>query len=134
MSTTKLSLYPEDNLKACPCVGETLDKLVQPAILAILAQGPMHGYRLVERLGAMPSFDGRKPDASGVYRVLKVMERRGLVVFAWDASQAGPAKRTYQITPGGQQCLGSWVRTLEQYRNRITSLLNTARSAAKKGD
>jgi len=26
--------------KQCPCVGATLDKLVQPAMLAILAKGP----------------------------------------------------------------------------------------------
>ena len=134
MSTTRLSPCEEENLKACPCVGGTLDKLVQPAILAVLAEGPIHGYRLAERLGAMPSFAGHKPDASGVYRLLKIMEGRGLVVFSWDASKAGPAKRTYQITPEGQQCLGRWVQTLEEYRDRITSLLKTARNAAKQGD
>jgi DNA-binding PadR family transcriptional regulator len=114
-------------------VGGTLDKLVQPAILAVLAEGPIHGYRLAERLGAMPSFAGHKPDASGVYRLLKVMEGRGLVVFSWDSSRTGPAKRTYQITPEGQKCLGRWVRTLEEYRDRIMSLLKATRSAAKRG-
>ncbi len=28
----------------CPCEGSTLDKLVQPAILTILSDGPLHGY------------------------------------------------------------------------------------------
>jgi DNA-binding PadR family transcriptional regulator len=133
MSTTKLSPCEDENLKTCPCVGGTLDKLVQPAILAVLAEGPIHGYRLAERLGAMPSFAGHKPGASGVYRLLKVMEGRGLIVFSWDPSKAGPAKRTYQITPEGQQCLGRWVQTLEEYRDRITSLLKMARNAAKRG-
>lgn len=132
MSTTKESPCEGENLKGCPCVGDTLDKLVQPAILALLAEGPIHGYRLAERLGAMPSFAGRKPDPSGVYRLLKTMEGRGLVAFSWDASRAGPAKRTYQITPEGHCCLGHWVETLEQYRKRVTSLLKTARSAAGK--
>ena len=118
----------------CPCSGATLDKLVQPALLAALTEGPIHGYRLAECLGAMPSFAVHKPDASGVYRLLKTMEGRGLVVFSWDQSRTGPAKRTYQITPEGQRCLGHWVQTLEEYRNRITSLLKTARNAAKKGD
>ena len=121
-------------MKTCPCVGGTLDKLVQPAIIAVLAEGPIHGYRLAERLGAMPSFAGHKPDASGVYRLLKTMEGRGLVVFSWDQSRTGPAKRTYQITPEGQRCLGRWVQTLEDYRTRIASLLKTARKAASKGD
>ena len=60
MSTSEESPCEEENLKACPCVGGTLDKLVQPAILAVLAEGPIHGYRLAERLGAMPSFAGHK--------------------------------------------------------------------------
>jgi DNA-binding PadR family transcriptional regulator len=113
-------------------VGGTLDKLVQPAILAVLAEGPIHGYRLVERIGATPSFAGQKPDVSGVYRLLKAMEGRGLVTFTWDTSEAGPAKRTYQLTPKGQQCLHSWVHTLEDYREKVTSLLKAARAAANK--
>jgi DNA-binding PadR family transcriptional regulator len=113
-------------------VGGTLDKLVQPAILAVLVEGPTHGYRLVERIGAMPSFAGHTPDASGVYRLLKAMESRELVTFTWDTSRAGPAKRTYQITPKGQQCLRSWVQTLEDYREKVASLLKTTRAAANK--
>ncbi len=34
----------------CPCAGGTLDKLMRPAILSVLTAGPLHGYRLVERL------------------------------------------------------------------------------------
>ena len=37
----------------CPCSGGTLDKLVQPAILAALTEGPIHGYRLAERINEM---------------------------------------------------------------------------------
>jgi hypothetical protein len=32
-----------DELVGCPCSGETLDKLIQPPVLAVLAEGPMHG-------------------------------------------------------------------------------------------
>ena len=122
---------PKDDFDACPCSGGTLDKLIQPAILVVLAEGPLHGYRLAERIGAMPGFVGNKPDVSGVYRFLKAMERNGLVVSSWDLSETGPAKKCYQITPQGQQCLCRWVRTLEQYRDGVTALLNTARKAAK---
>jgi len=134
MSATNGAPIEEEGLKGCPCEGATLDKLVQPALLAVMADGPIHGYRLVERIGAMPSFAGQNPDPSGVYRLLKVMEGRGLVVFTWDTSQAGPAKRVYQITPKGRQCLCSWVSTLEDYRQKITSLLKTTRTAANRCD
>ena len=130
MSAT--GVRPRKDLIGCPCTGETLDKLIQPAILAVLAEGPMHGYGLAERIGALPAFAGNKPDVSGVYRYLKAMEGKGLVLSSWDLSQSGPARKTYQITAAGQRCLRRWVRTLEEYREAITALLNTARSAAKK--
>jgi DNA-binding PadR family transcriptional regulator len=128
MSATRVR--PEDELVGCPCTGKTLDKLIQPAILALLAEGPAHGYALAERIGAMPGFAGHKPDVSGVYRFLKAMQRKRLVVSAWDLSEAGPAKKTYQLTSDGRHCLRRWVRTLEEYREGIAALLKTARKAA----
>jgi PadR family transcriptional regulator, regulatory protein PadR len=130
MSAT--STRPKEDLIACPCSGATLDRLIQPAILAILAEGPMHGYRLAERIGVMPGFARHKPDVSGIYRFLKAMERKEFVVSSWDVSKAGPAKKSYQITAAGRRCLRRWVETLEQYRDGIASLLKAARRAAKK--
>jgi PadR family transcriptional regulator, regulatory protein PadR len=122
---------PEEELVGCPCTGATLDKLIQPAILAVLADGPIHGYALADRLAAMPAFSGDRPDVSGIYRFLKAMERRELVSSSWDMSESGPAKKTYELTPAGRQCLHRWVRTLELHRKSISSLLNVARQAAK---
>lgn len=111
----------------CPCGGETLDKLIQPAILAVLGKGPLHGYKIAERIGQMPMLKGHKPDVSGVYRFLKSMEDKGLVVSSWNCSQRGPAKKSYRLTCTGEQCLARWVRTLEEHRNAVTALLKTAR-------
>jgi DNA-binding PadR family transcriptional regulator len=112
---------------SCPCDGGTLDRLIQPAILVVLAEGRQHGYRLVQRISALPGFAGQKPDASGVYRFLKTMQRKGLVESAWDVSERGPAKKSYQMTAAGRQCLRRWIRTLENYRRGITGLLGAAR-------
>ena len=114
----------------CPCEGQTLDRLIQPAILVVLAGGPPHGYRLVERIGKMPGFSGQKPDASGVYRFSKTMERKELVAASWNISDTGPAKKSYRITPAGRQCL-TWIQTLDNYRRGITGLLGAARKAAQ---
>jgi len=119
------------DLAECPCTGGTLDRLIQPAILVVLAEGPLHGYLVAERLGEMPSFAGQKPDVSGVYRFLKSMEHKELVVGSWDISESGPAKKCYQITPNGQRCLQAWVKTLEDYRKSITDLLRAARRSAQ---
>ena len=116
-------------LETCPCTGGTLDKLIQPAILAVLAKGPLHGYKLAERIGGMPLSKGRKPDVSGVYRALKAMEGRDFVVASWDLSDSGPTKKSYRLTEAGGQCLFRWIETLKQYRQGITVLLKTARTA-----
>jgi DNA-binding PadR family transcriptional regulator len=117
----------------CPCSGRTLGKLTQPAILTVLAQGPVHGYRIVERVAGMALFHGERPDTTGVYRLLKTMEDRGVVVSAWDLSDSGPARRTYRLTAAGRACLRLWVTTLSGYQKAIGELLKAARGAAGKG-
>ena len=116
----------------CPCSGGTLDKLIQPAILAVLSAGPSHGYRIAETIGEMPNFLGEKPDVSGIYRFLKNMEAKGLVVSTWDAPGKGHAKRLYEITASGDACLAQWVETLDAYLTTINALLTTVRTAVSR--
>ena len=120
------------DLAECPCTGGTLDRLIQPAILLVLGEGPAHGYRVAERIGEMPSFAGQKPDVSGIYRFLKSMEQRKLVVGSWDLSESGPAKKCYEITPAGRRCLQEWIKTLEDHRKQITDLLRAARKTLQR--
>jgi len=57
------------------------------------------------------------------------MESQDFVVSSWDLSENGPAKKSYRLTEAGEQCLSHWIETLEQYRQGITVLLKTARTA-----
>jgi PadR family transcriptional regulator, regulatory protein PadR len=119
-------------LSTCPCAGITLDRLVQPAILTVLAEGPRHGYAVAEQISRRMALGEQKPDMSGVYRFLKVMEEKGLVVSSWDVSHGGPARKCYEITPDGLRCLARWIETLERHRDGIADLLGAARSAARR--
>jgi len=121
---------PATRGNACPCAGATLARLIQPAVLTALAGGAQHGYRIVASLAASPVMAGSRPDPTGVYRVLRSMERRGLVVGAWDLSDSGPARRRYRLTPAGRRCLGRWVQTLAEYHRAIRGLLAAARKAS----
>ena len=114
-----------------PCTGATLDKLVQPAMLAILAQGPIHGYELARQVGRLPRFPDTPPDVSGIYQVLKVMESRGLVTSEWDDSQEGQTKkrRLFTITDRGRHSLENWNITLRNYHRAIGLLLKTIQKA-----
>jgi DNA-binding PadR family transcriptional regulator len=112
----------------CACEGGTLDKLIQPAILVVLGKGPLHGYRLAELIGRMRMFGGQKPDVSGIYRFLKVMEAQGYVSASWSVGTRGPAKKTYQLTQAGEHCLKRWIETLEEHRRGLNYLLRAART------
>ena len=118
------------DLDQCPCSGKSLARLVQPAVMAVLAKRALHGYAIVQELGGLPGFHGEAPDPTGVYRVLKTMEDRGLVVSRWDLADAGPARRCYELTHDGRACLREWSRTLEQYRHAVTALLKLLRPTA----
>ena len=115
----------------CPCSGATLNRLVQPAVLTTLARGPLYGYRIAEELAEMPVVKGVRIDTTGLYRTLKTMERRGLVVGEWKASEVGPDRRLYRLTHSGTDCLHRWVKTLNEYCGAVGNLLASARKASR---
>ncbi len=117
------------SLVDCPCTGATLSKLVQPAILTALARGPLYGYRIAEELAEMPVVKGGRLDTTGLYRTLRTMERRGLVVGEWKPSEVGPDRRLYRLTRSGTDCLHRWVKTLDEYCDAVGTLLASARKA-----
>ena len=129
MSDTRAVLVTE--LSQCACSGRNLDKLIQPAVLAILAEKALHGYRIVRSLAAMPMFKGHEPDNTGVYRFLNAMEDRGLLTSAWDMSDSGPAKKLFDLTSKGRDCLVKWVATLREYRQRSRQQINERRKEGK---
>lgn len=119
-----------NTLDDCPCSGANLGRLLQPAIMTVLAGNRLHGYAIVGRLAETPTLAGARPDATGVYRVLSTMEERGLVTSSWDTPDRGPAKRTYRLTPLGDNCLARWVSSLSDYHRSIGHLLENARKAS----
>ena len=70
----------------CACQGGTLMRFVQPIILSALSEAPDHGYDLLRKLGETALWRDAKPDATGVYRVLRDMEARGLIVSHVDSA------------------------------------------------
>ena len=120
------------NQDKCPCTGNNLDKLIQPMILTILSQEDLYGYLIVQEIAEKPMFNGQKPDGTGVYRSLKLLEKRGLVSSEWSLSDSGPAKRFYKLTAAGSACLLRWIASLEAYRQAIGALLDEAYQACAK--
>jgi DNA-binding PadR family transcriptional regulator len=107
-----------------------LSKLLQPGIMTVLADGGLHGYAIVDRLTEIPTLGGTRPDPTGVYRMLSSMEEGGFVTSSWDASERGPAKKIYELSPAGRKCLARWISSLSDYHRAIGELLARARKAA----
>lgn len=90
-------------------------------ILRLLSEKPMHAYAL--RRLVQERF-GFKPGAVTAYKVLYLLNRKGLV----SRKKAG-RQRVYAITPAGRDALGEAV---EFYRERA-SLLGNKRGARPAG-
>jgi PadR family transcriptional regulator len=89
----------------------------------VLRDSPGHGYELLEKLEAL--MPAERIDMGNLYRILRSLERDGLVDSTWDADAPGPAKRIYVITESGRRVLAQWVdaftkieRQIEQFRKR----------------
>jgi DNA-binding PadR family transcriptional regulator len=118
--------------RTCACEGQTLDRLLQPAVMAVLSEGPLHGYGLVDRLKESPMMKGAKPDATGVYRLLSTLEDLGMVTHHLADSDLGPSKRVFELTTAGQACLSKWIDTLERYQQDIVQLIQFMRTRGGK--
>jgi DNA-binding PadR family transcriptional regulator len=120
---TKLAKKTIADFTACACSGTNLPKLVQPSILAALSKESLHGYAIAQRLAREGAHLGAPPDHSGIYRLLRGMEKRGLLTSKLTESDAGPARREYALTERGRLCLELWVKSLARYRETIDAVL-----------
>lgn len=107
----------------CPCSGKKLSRLVQPAVMALLLQEPLHGYRILELLREETMFRDQPPDQAGVYKILKNMEQDGHVSCNWETQDSGPARKLYTLTEKGLHCLEQWKKTLVEYQASVASVI-----------
>jgi len=84
-------------------IGETLKGHLDLLLLAILADGPAHGYAVIEslRLRSNGLFD--LPEGT-VYPALHRLESQGLLRSRWQ-NDAPRRRRVYELTLKGQQAL-----------------------------
>src|ERR671914_817144 len=95
-----------------------VERFVEPALLLLLRERPMHGYELIERIPEVAGEDVRV-DVGNLYRILRALEEEGIVVSEWSADLPGPAKRTYELTEAGSRLLDRWAESLRDVRDVI---------------
>src|SRR5262245_38741206 len=74
------------------------------AVLAVLAEAPLHGYEIAKRIkehtGGVITFD-----VAGLYPVLYSMETRGWLQAYWEEAPSGRRRRCYRLTADGKRRL-----------------------------
>ncbi len=99
-----------------------VERFVEPSLLLLLRERPLHGYELIERL---PEIVGEgRVDVGNLYRLLRSLEGEGVVSSEWSADLPGPAKRTYELTAEGRRLLDRWAEALRQAQTDVQSFLD----------
>jgi PadR family transcriptional regulator PadR len=99
-----------------------LERFSEPAVLLLLRDAPAHGYDLLEQLPEL--MPGERVDMGNLYRILRSLEREGLVSSTWDELSPGPAKRIYAITASGRTVLDQWVGAFHEAQQQIEAFVN----------
>jgi DNA-binding PadR family transcriptional regulator len=78
-------------------------------LLALLTDGPAHGYDLKRRLEE--GFGSALPpvNAGQIYTTLARLERDGLVEAERVAQDGRPNKRVYELTAQGREAVAAWI-------------------------
>jgi len=94
-------------------------------LLGLLAEKPMHGYELAQRVHRDEALHTIwRIERSEVYFLLGKLVKKGYIVEQGDERGSGPARVVWAITEAGRAALTQWLSTPEPYpRNLRTALL-----------
>jgi PadR family transcriptional regulator PadR len=100
----------------------TIGRNIEPFLLLELVRQSSYGYDLIRRL-ADYGFRRATDEPGVVYKVLRSLEDQGCILSTWSTQESGPARRYYEITPGGQELLQRRIGQLRRTQDRIDRLL-----------
>jgi DNA-binding PadR family transcriptional regulator len=93
----------------------------------MLAQGPEHGYGLLQRIEALCS-ELLAVNTNTIYPLLRRLEERGFIVGEWD-HPTKRARRLYRITPAGRERLARIKHNMLPYLDLLAASIDRLRSA-----
>ena len=90
-------------------------------LLAVMGEGPAYGYEMTKRLRARGlSIVGE----GSIYPLLGRLERDGLVETRRQASNGGPPRKYYSLSPDGERALEAGVNEWQATRDAIDGALD----------
>ena len=100
-----------------------MKKFLEVCLLLLLFDTTDYGYGLIEKL-ADYGFAEEELNVSTLYRNLRKMEEKNLVLSRWEKGVGGPKKRVYEITSEGKEYLDQWIQILEMRKKRIQKVIS----------
>ncbi len=91
---------------------------IQTLILAVLADGPRHGYAIAREIERR-SRDALTFGEGALYPALRALEREEWVVSRWEPQPSGPARRVYTLTDTGQAKLAAQITAWRRFSNAV---------------
>jgi DNA-binding PadR family transcriptional regulator len=96
-----------------------VERFVEPALLLVLREGSTHGYDLADTIEELTP--GERVDLGNLYRLLRALEEEGVVTSEWRDDLPGRSKRSYQLTPRGEDLLEAWVEALADLTESLSA-------------
>ena len=99
--------------------GEALKGHLELLLLAVLADGPAHGYVVIESLRQRSEGVFDLPEGT-IYPALHRLESQGLLGSHW-SEDTPRRKRIYHLTPKGQQVLSNRQDAWKKFSRAINA-------------
>jgi PadR family transcriptional regulator PadR len=99
---------------------------VPTLILAVLAEGPAHGY-VIARAIEDKSGQVLNLREGSLYPALRVLEHQQFIVSSWDIQERGPARKVYTLTDTGREAFMNRMHEWETYATAVAAVLGKGR-------
>jgi PadR family transcriptional regulator, regulatory protein PadR len=110
--------------------GEMLKGHLDMIVLAALAEGPAHGYAVIEEIKRKSGQAFDLPEGT-VYPALHRLEQANLLTSRWVTAESGRRRRVYALTRRGERALAERSAVWEQFSDAIGRLLEGAPQCKK---
>jgi len=109
-------------------VQQLLKGIIEPMLLFVISELPLHGYRLIAELNRR-SQGYFEFSTSTIYSALRRLERQGLVLSTWQQVTQKQKRRCYELTEKGRQILTEELSEWQRFYNAATEIVSPQETA-----
>ena len=102
---------------------ELLRGVVEPLLLFLIAELPMHGYQIIKELERR-SQGYLKFKGSTIYSALRRLEKDELVLSSWQQVARKQSRRCYKLTERGRRILDTKLDEWQKFYIAISKIIN----------